>query len=479
MSHPTIIQGGMGAAVSNWRLANAVARTGHMGVVSAIGINLIMTRRLQDGDAGGHIRRALLHFPDQPLVQKILKQYFIEGGRPAGTPYRQIAAPSLKPALYHQQLSAVGAFVEIWLAKEGHQGPVGVNYLEKLQISNLPSIYGAMLAGVDYVLIGAGIPRDIPGVLDHFSRQERGSTKVQTGGPAPAEEVLATFDPLEAFPQLRSTVIKRPAFLGIVSSATLATHLARKSTGSVEGFIIEGPTAGGHNAPPRGPLKLNELGEPVYGPKDIADLEAIRGLGLPFWLAGSYGRPEKLKEALSLGATGVQVGTAFAFCEESGLTDAIKTQVISLWGPDAKTRPPAVFTDPVASPTDFPFKVLPLAGTLSEKAVYEARKRICDLGFLRQAVVLPNGDITLRCAAEPPSDFVKKGGRVEDTAGRKCLCNALMANIGLGQIQSGAYQEAPLLTAGDDMDVLKLIVKPGQTSYKASDVLAFLTNSPL
>ena len=30
---PTIIQGGMGVAVSNWRLARAVARAGQLGVV--------------------------------------------------------------------------------------------------------------------------------------------------------------------------------------------------------------------------------------------------------------------------------------------------------------------------------------------------------------------------------------------------------------------------------------------------------------
>ena len=31
------------------------------------------------------------------------------------------------------------------------------------------------------------------------------------------------------------------------------------------------------------------------------------------------------------------------------------------------------------------------------------------------------------------ADYVAKGGKVEETVGRKCLCNALMANIGHGQ----------------------------------------------
>src|ERR1019366_475070 len=132
---------------------------------------------------------------------------------------------------------------------------------------------------------------------------------------APEDDFQMTFNPTEilkkSLPPLR-----RPKFIAIVSSEVLAITLARKSAGHVDGFVIEGPTAGGHNAPPRGPLHVNEKGEPVYGPKDKVDTAAFRKLGLPFWLAGSYADPNKLKEALAEGATGIQVGTVFAYCEE-------------------------------------------------------------------------------------------------------------------------------------------------------------------
>lgn len=39
---------------------------------------------------------------------------------------------------------------------------VGLNLLEKIQIPTLPSLYGAMLAGVDYILMGAGFPDAFP-----------------------------------------------------------------------------------------------------------------------------------------------------------------------------------------------------------------------------------------------------------------------------------------------------------------------------
>ena len=53
----------------------------------------------------------------------------------------------------------VANFAEVWLAKQGHHGPVGVNFLEKVQMATPAAAYGAMLAGVDVVLVGAGHSR--------------------------------------------------------------------------------------------------------------------------------------------------------------------------------------------------------------------------------------------------------------------------------------------------------------------------------
>ncbi|MFX4805988.1 hypothetical protein ABTB42_20590, partial [Acinetobacter baumannii] len=74
--------------------------------------------------------------------------------------------PSLDPGRPLLELTVVANFVEVWLAKQGHNSPIGINLLEKIQVPTVPSLFGAMLAGVDYVLMGAGIPRQIPGVLD-------------------------------------------------------------------------------------------------------------------------------------------------------------------------------------------------------------------------------------------------------------------------------------------------------------------------
>jgi NAD(P)H-dependent flavin oxidoreductase YrpB (nitropropane dioxygenase family) len=403
------------------------------------------------------------------MAARVLSDYFIPSGKAPGTPFKLTPMPSLRPRRSLVELTVVANFVEVFLAKEGHQNPVGINYLEKIQLPTLPSLYGAMLAGVDYILMGAGIPRAVPGALDLLAQGHAASLPVDVEGALPGEKHATTFDPQD-FCAGSAPQLQRPLFLGIIASTTLALTLARKASGRVDGFIIEGPSAGGHNAPPRGPLQLTTQGEPLYGPRDVPELDKIRALGLPFWLAGGYSRPGKLAEAIGLGATGIQVGTPFAFCDESGIQPQIKHQAIAL----SLLGQARVFTDPVASPTGFPFKVAQLRDTLSNAANYHARPRICDLGYLRHLYRRPNGVIGYRCPAEPLEHYRRKGGGAQETLGRKCICNALPATVGLPQARPASLDELPLVTAGDDLAQLAQFLSPGRDSYSAADVIDLL-----
>jgi nitronate monooxygenase len=469
MSEPVIIQGGMGTAVSNWRLAQAVARTGQLGVVSGTALDQVMVRRLQGGELDGAMRRALRHFPDAGITQRILDRYFIPGGKNEKTPYKAAPLFSLNPPKELLELTVAANFAEVFLAKEGNPGLIGINLLEKIQMPILPSLYGAMLAGVDYVLMGAGIPRAVPAILDKLAEHEEVSYKINVEGAGAEDDYRMVFNPRELL-KTRFAPLKRPKFLAIVSSAVLAATLAKKSAGRVDGFVVEGPTAGGHNAPPRGPLQLNETGEPLYGPRDEVDPAELKKLGLPFWLAGSYAAPEKLQQALSVGAAGIQVGTVFAYCAESGLAEKIKEWVVRkvLGGKIG------VFTDPVASPTGFPFKIVQLEGTCSDPVEYASRPRICDLGYLRTVYKRKDGTIGYRCPGEPVESYLQKEGKIEDTPGRKCLCNGLMANIGMGQSQRDGYQEKPLVTSGDDIARIGNFLSPSKLSYTAAEVISYL-----
>jgi nitronate monooxygenase len=464
--YPKIIQGGMGAGISNWNLARTVSKLGQLGVVSGVALEVLMVRRLQDGDIGGHVRRALENFPFRSMARRALESYYIPGGKANGTPYATLPFHKKDGPRKLHELCILGNFAEVFLAREGHDRPVGINYLEKIQLPHPPSIYGAMLAGAAFVIMGAGIPTMIPGVLDDLSRHEATTYGLHIVGAQNGHDTHTRFNPRE-FMEGDHPPLERPKFLPIIASNVLAATMLRRSNGTVDGFVVEGPTAGGHNAPPRGTLEVNQRDEPIYGERDVVDLEKISDLGLPFWVAGGCASAERLREVLEVGGAGIQVGTAFALCEESGMAEEYRSRLLQ----DAMAKNARVVTDRFASPTGFPFKVVQLEGSLSAEDAYRARTRICDLGYLREIYRKDDGSLGYRCASEPTASFVAKGGTASDTSGRKCICNALISNVGHPQTRKDASVELPLLTCGEDLTEIARFVPEGQSSYTASDVI--------
>jgi NAD(P)H-dependent flavin oxidoreductase YrpB (nitropropane dioxygenase family) len=474
-THHRVIQGGMGVAVSGWRLAAAVSRLGQLGVVSGTALALVLARGLQDGDAGGHRRRALEAFPDQAVAARLLERYFLARGRGADQGYRAAPVPRRQASRQFLELTVAASFVEVFLAKEGHDGEVGINLLEKIQLPTLPALYGAMLAGVDWVLMGAGIPTNIPAALDALAERTPVALPLAVAGASAGDSYTVGFDP-GAIAAQPPEPLARPRFIAIIGSHVLAAHLARSDVGRPFGFVVEAPIAGGHNAPPRGRLQLDAAGEPIYGERDEVDLERMRALDIPFWLAGGYAHPQKLREALEQGAAGIQVGTAFALCEESGLDPHFKQLALE----QAAAGRLEVRTDPVASPTGYPFKVARLPGTVADPAVYAARERRCDLSYLTTLYRRADGRVGYRCPAEPIEDYLAKGGDASDTLGRVCLCNGLLASAGVPQHRRGAGNEPPIVTLGDDARAVVAALSPDGRPYGAADVIRYLlgTSAP-
>ncbi|KAL7548984.1 hypothetical protein ACHAWF_012257 [Thalassiosira exigua] len=363
-----------------------------------------------------------------------------------------------------------------------------------------------MLADVDYVIMGAGIPAKIPGILDALADHQDCSFPVEVSGASENEEYSVTFSPNQFWKgsgtrDMAKKHLRRPSFLPIVSSTTLAQSLLKRSNGSgptrgIDGFVVELNTAGGHNAPPRGwHFEPGEQEEPAYGEKDMVDVKQFKKVakGLPFWFAGSYGKKEKLMDVLNAGGNGIQVGTLFALSDESGMESTMKQGILSQLA-DHELK---VFTDPAASPTGFPFKVLQLdddpdktyvsVQSLSDPEVYDARPRVCNLGYLRAPYIQSDGKVGYRCPSECVEDFVAKGGDMAATAGRKCLCNALCADAGFPQVRyvnnpttgkKDIYVEPSLITTGDDVNLCTLLLKQNQDDgtwgYSASDVIDYL-----
>jgi len=465
---PAVIQGGMGVGVSGWQLARAVAQTGQLGVVSGTALDATLARRLQLGDPGGDLRRALAHFPDRAAAERIVARYFVAGGVDPIRPFRPVPRLGLRPSQARTELIAAANFAEVFLAREGHGGVVGINYLEKIQMGTPAAIYGAMLAGVDYVLMGAGIPAHIPALLRALAAHEATELPVSVDGGA-AGQHRVSLDPA-SLTNSQPPPVTRPRFLAIVSSAVLAGYLCRSDATRPDGFVLETPVAGGHSAPPRGRLRLDEAGEPVYGPRDAIDSHQIAGHGLPFWLAGGYSTPEQVRAARSAGAAGVQAGTPFALCRESGIDPRLKNRLLH----QAAAGTLTVRNSAHASPARFPFKTAELPGTLTDPDIYAARPRLCDLGYLRVPYLRPDSGVGYRCPAESETEYTRKGGSEQDTHGRRCLCNALLATIGLGQRRADGRTEPPLVTLGQDLRCLSGLLHRYGGDYSAADVISYL-----
>jgi len=468
-TYPTIIQGGMGIAVSSWQLAKEVSKAGELGVISGTAIDSVVARRLQDGDSSGDIRRAMAAYPDQETIREIMDRFFMEGGRQEGKPYLDVPKLSIKGNLFSNKLLAVSSFVEVWLAKEGHDGIIGMNILEKIQLAIPAQLYGAMLANVDYILIGAGIPAQVPHLLNEISVGNKVAMKVDVA--ETKDKHYLHFDPrtlgIDNFP------IKRPLFLAIVTSHALVAYLNKDEETKPDGYVIEYHVAGGHNAPPRAKNHVSDEGEAIYNELDTPNLEKIFASGSPFWLAGGYATPAKVKEAISFGAKGVQVGSLFALANESGFTAENRSSILtSLADPTMR-----VMTDASASPTGFPFKVIQNDQTLSNESLYAERTRICDLGYLRTMFQREKGGIGYRCPAEPLDNYEFKNGQVDQAQGSKCLCNALMADIGLGQSRPDGRTEISLLTFGSDLDGPRALRALHPQGWNAVQALNFLKSA--
>lgn len=460
--------GGMGINVSSSLLAKTVSMSDPraMGTVSGTAAERFVPHLLQIGDIGGHIKRAWEHFPFPEVVEPLYKKYFIEGGKLPGVIFKRIPAFSLSPPKELQALAIAASFAVVYLAKEGHDNLISVNYLEKLQIPQVYQLTGAMLAGVDCVTMGAGLPKYIPGVLDALANGGIPEYPIDIEG---GDKQKIVFDPRSIFGNKFPKELKRPDFLPIVTLNVAADSLMRLPKESIQGFAIELPIAGGHNAPPRVKGVFDETGQPLYGPKDEVNFKKIQDWGLPFWIAGGMASPEGLAKAQALGANGIQAGSIFALSDESGFRFDKKAELRRL----GYRGELSIRTDPQASPTGYPFKVAQVSETLSDKNLYEQRTRICDRSALLSPYYQADGKVGLRCSSEPIKDYLRKGGKLEDTVNSVCLCNGLFAAVDLGN-----PVELPVITMGDDVSFLKHLMKHEDDSYSAVDAMKYILGEP-
>jgi len=252
-----IVQGGMGVGVSAHRLAGTVASLGGMGTISSVDL-----RRLH---------------PD--LMERKHEL------RPGAA-----ATQAAKDAINEANLEALGR--EIRAARElaGGNGLLAINVMRAVSEYG-PSVTRALESGIDAVVVGAGLPLDLPDLAqDH----------------------------------------PKALLVPILSDARGVQLLVRKwerKKRLPDAIVIEHPRlAGGH----LGAAKIADLNDPRFDFENVIPhaLEFLRKAGMegqvPLIAAGGIRSFEDIARVQVLGAAGVQMGTPFAVTIEGDAHDEFK-----------------------------------------------------------------------------------------------------------------------------------------------------------
>jgi len=176
---------------------------------------------------------------------------------------------------------------EIRRVREATSGALGVNIMMALTDSGA-LIATAIEENVDVILLGAGLPLKPPKEV-------------------PADVLTKT----------------ETAFVPIVSSGRAARlilkHWSRHYDRLPDGFVVEGPLAGGHLGFKREQIDSEEytLEHLLRGVLDaVGEFTEPGDVGLPVFAAGGVYDAADVRRMLDLGATGVQMATRFVATEE-------------------------------------------------------------------------------------------------------------------------------------------------------------------
>lgn len=318
-----IVQGGMGVGVSLAPLASAVAQEGGLGIVSSACLDRLVSRRT------GKKRN-----------------------------------------------SYEAAYEEVSLAK-AKGGFAGINIMCALARDYEDSVRGALDAGADAIISGAGLPLGLPAIQ-------------------PARDT---------------------ALVPIVSSGRALELICKKwerQGARPDAVVLEGPLAGGHLGFRMDQVdqESNRLENLLPEVKDMAG----RYGGFPVIVAGGIYTHGDIVRFLRMGADGVQMGTRFLATEESSASAAYKDAVIHCTDDDI-----TLAHDP-GSPCGLPFRVIKQS-PMYLSALARRRKPKCDKGY----VLLKDseGKFT-RCPAKESNEHYF------------CICNGLLSSAGYNPGQEEA-----------------------------------------
>lgn len=398
------------------------------------------------GDLDGSLRLVLEHFPYPAAARHVWQHFFVPGGKGDEQPFELVSQPHLEEGPALVELTVLANFAEVFLARQGHTGWVGVHYHDSARLALLPSLFGALLAGVDFLLVSASGVAAVQPALRRLLAHESAALDVTL---TDTDRLTCGFDP-HSLGSGHSPALRAPILLAVCETVDEAESVLT-GAGFDGGFIVQAPSGAGW--------------------LEAAEFARLRSLGRPFWLGNVAATAENFARVSQEGAGGLQVNTPFTFCAESALDPDLKRRVLTL----VRQDPNHLFTQLSALPDGQPFRVLRLEETAADPEISAARLRLCDVGWFREVYRRPDGSVGYRCPGEPMHHYLLKGGDATTAARQPCICNGVLAGLGLAQLQDGRELERALVPVGEDVRELRRFLKPGGVEFTAADVVKDLT----
>jgi nitronate monooxygenase len=300
------------------------------------------------------------------------------------------------------------AYEEVSLSKSAG-GFAGINIMCALVRDYEDSVRGALDAGADAIISGAGLPMSLPAIQ------------------APKDTALI---PIVSSPRALELICKKWERLGARPDAV----------------VLEGPLAGGHLGfkMDQVDLECNILENLLPPVKDMA----MKYGDFPLIVAGGIYTYQDITRFIKMGADGVQMGTRFLATEESSASEAYKQAVLR-----AKKEDIVVAHDP-GSPCGLPFRVIKQS-PMYVSALQKLRKPKCDKGY----VLLKDADGKFsKCPAKESNEH------------HFCICNGLLSSANynpdkeeaLYTVGTSAYRIDKIVSVKTLMDELagKVLVSP-------------------
>lgn len=259
-------------------------------------------------------------------------------------------------------------YEEVSLSKSSG-GFAGINIMVALVRDYEDSVRGAVDAGADFIISGAGLPLNLPAIA------------------APRDTAL----------------------IPIVSSARALDLICKKWERlhyRPDAVVLEGPLAGGHLGFKIDQIDLasNKLENLLPSVKEMA----MKYGDIPVIVAGGIYTHSDIQRFLHMGANGVQMGTRFLATEESSASAIYKKAVVNAQEEDI------IVAHKPGSPCGLPFRII-RQSPMYESALRKSRPPKCDKGY----VLLKDEEGKFsRCPAK------------ESNENCFCICNGLLSSAG-------------------------------------------------